>query len=502
MATGGPTNDPFSRADNVENQQFGSSTRMSVQIDGVRSRSQSPPRLTQSVHTGDRQEWRDRRQRGQSYDGKERVALASSRRDPAAAARPWDALLQAARQMREKSPDDAASDAGQSDSTTGTIDNGNEAQFRRVMKSMQTMAVNDSGFTPKPFKGALADTDNVEKWLDYFKTYVQFRGIQGPAKLQLFTLLLQDQAADWLRTIADDVTADFKALLAAFRQRFAPSELNRWKKATTLWTREQQPSESVDTYCTDIINLARAVKIKDNEQIKFAMIKGLRSDVKLHVLQSGAATVDDVVKAARVAEAAISASSTGTQVADLTAQLNELLRHLKSKTDVGTVDTPPSSRSSTPTRRVRFDDGQRRAEETVRQPRAEADRRAERRETDIYSSSDRLNRSPGEQRWRPDMRRQQQQPRQQNNYNARDQYQGQNYSWQSSAGQNQQQQCPQCARYFDGYHSCPAATRYCFRCGAIGHFRASCGYQFNSQNFRGQQCQNYNTRPSNFNSSH
>ena len=51
--------------------------------------------------------------------------------------------------------------------------------------------------------------------------------------------------------------------------------------------------ESVDTFVTDMRNMARIVPIRDEEQLRFAIVKGL------HVLQSAATTLDGVIKAAR-----------------------------------------------------------------------------------------------------------------------------------------------------------------------------------------------------------
>ena len=43
----------------------------------------------------------------------------------------------------------------------------------------------------------------------------------------------------------------------------------------------------------------------DKDQVRYAIIRGLLPRIRAHVLQSGAATLDDVITAARTAEAAI-----------------------------------------------------------------------------------------------------------------------------------------------------------------------------------------------------
>jgi len=71
-----------------------------------------------------------------------------------------------------------------------------EDRFKKVLWSLQTLAVNDKGFTPRPFTGSTTDIEKVERWLEHFKDYNEFRGIAGKAKIRLFRLLLEDQAAD------------------------------------------------------------------------------------------------------------------------------------------------------------------------------------------------------------------------------------------------------------------------------------------------------------------
>ena len=65
-----------------------------------------------------------------------------------------------------------------------------EAKFKRAFLVMQTTAITDSDFKPKQFSGNSADIDqDVDRWIEHFKTYVQFRGINGTMKLQLLKLL-------------------------------------------------------------------------------------------------------------------------------------------------------------------------------------------------------------------------------------------------------------------------------------------------------------------------
>lgn len=60
-------------------------------------------------------------------------------------------------------------------------------------------------------------------------------------------------------------------------------------------------------------------------------------------MQSGATTVDDVIKAAHVADAALAEAGSHTNVQELTAQVGELLQHLKkAPAATSVVTTPPA----------------------------------------------------------------------------------------------------------------------------------------------------------------
>ena len=100
--------------------------------------------------------------------------------------------------------------------------------------------------------------------------------------------------------------------------------------------------------CRRLRSTARVVPITDNTVLKFAIIRGLRPDIRLHVLQSSPTTIDDVLKAARVAETAIAASQPTSEVGELRKQIASLIEKLSSQPAVAAVNT------ADPPRRVTF----------------------------------------------------------------------------------------------------------------------------------------------------
>jgi len=92
-----------------------------------------------------------------------------------------------------------------------------------------------------------------------------------------------------------------------FKGRFqtAPrgTEILQWRRASELYKRVQGSSESVDDYITATRNLAKLLGII-GEQKRYAVQRGLRPKFLADVIRAQATTVDDAVKAARLAETA------------------------------------------------------------------------------------------------------------------------------------------------------------------------------------------------------
>jgi hypothetical protein len=123
--------------------------------------------------------------------------------------------------------------------------------------------------TPKAFGGSAAEIDNAERWLRYLNQYVQYRNLRDDEALTLFKLLLTDQAQDWLYALPDDQADSFHRLQEAFMSRYTPNPLQRYQKASHMWSRMQQDNESVDSYFTAIKFAANQIKLRDEQQLCF-----------------------------------------------------------------------------------------------------------------------------------------------------------------------------------------------------------------------------------------
>jgi len=134
----------------------------------------------------------------------------------------------------------------------------------------------------------------------------------------LRTVLLRDNACDWFDTLSDTQRSNWGDVRAAFMEQFQDSDLLRWKKASEMWNRHQAEDECVDAYITSMQKMAKAVNVQ-GDQLRYAIQRGLQPQLLAHVVQSQPTTVEDLIKAARVAEAAAKETTTGRVVAELAA---------------------------------------------------------------------------------------------------------------------------------------------------------------------------------------
>ena len=109
-------------------------------------------------------------------------------------------------------------------------------------------------------------------------------------------------------------------------------------------TRNQQSNESVESYITAIRTAANQIQFKDEQQLGYCIIRGLRPSLRLHVLQNDHDTLDKITHHARVAEvAAVGAADNDKAISDLTQSVTLLVEKLTSK-DAATFSStrPPT----------------------------------------------------------------------------------------------------------------------------------------------------------------
>jgi hypothetical protein len=181
--------------------------------------------------------------------------------------------------------------------------------MKSILSTFGKIAVNDATFTPRPFDGSSKDPTDVTRWIDRFEQYTAFRNIAGEERRQLFLLLMIGTEGDWIKTLPPEITNDYEKLLTEFKKRHALTPVDIWRKTIGLWSRFQGVNETCDDYISAMQLIANTINLPE-DQLCSAIIKGLRAEIQLFCLQSGATTLALIKAAARISEAAQEAQKT------------------------------------------------------------------------------------------------------------------------------------------------------------------------------------------------
>ena len=111
-------------------------------------------------------------------------------------------------------------------------------------------------------------------------------------KFAFFTLFYFYSAAVWYDSLPYAVRADWAQLQGAFRTRYMPAEFLKYQHASELFNCKQKDMV-VEDYCAHTQQLAKHVGA-DDIMLRFAILNGLRADLKSHVTRAQPATLKDL----------------------------------------------------------------------------------------------------------------------------------------------------------------------------------------------------------------
>jgi len=174
--------------------------------------------------------------------------------------------------------------------------------------------------------------------------------------------MLTDSAAVWIDSLSQDIRDDWDQLKTAFLARYTTPEFLKYKHANDLFNYKQE-SKSVDDYTTYMQKLALQIGAND-EILRFAVINGLRPEIKNHVTTQQPTSWTALVQAARVGEMCtpVTPTQSDPNVAVQIELMRDQLNQLAVEKRVALINGPSRSNSqsqshSSSERRVRFDDG-------------------------------------------------------------------------------------------------------------------------------------------------
>ena len=158
--------------------------------------------------------------------------------------------------------------------------------------------------TLSPFHGNSGERADDE-WLVWFTNYADAHGFNADKRRQTMPFFLKDHALTWYNSLTTPIKADFDQLTTAMKTRFNGSD--GLDSDMALLTLTQQPGESCSNYFT------RILKVTSNRQYPETLLtsialKGLNANLKTIVMPQALTTLEDLRKAAMLAEKTVSAT--------------------------------------------------------------------------------------------------------------------------------------------------------------------------------------------------
>lgn len=353
--------------------------------------------------------------------------------------------------------------------------------LRSQSVSQSNSGVSDSIVGPKTFSGSAVDREAAENWLNYFQRYVSFRRFSPEASLRLFKMLLRDAASDWLMTLDPIILNSLDALVEQFKITYFKSPQLKWLELGKLFKETQRTDERFDDYLIRVRKTGLRLNMTE-DMLHYAVINGLLPHIRTHVLSQGARTLDDTIKAARIAECSLTADPVTSLLMDsikanksiadrqhaamaaLTDQLQELTTQKRSEMEaemMNVVDhNRPIVRGNDDRQRGNYSGGYRNQPQLTPFPQQRQQYQPKQTPQRLQRANHIRHEQRGNRFDRPDNRSRMNNDRQ---YNR------------NSSNQDVRQPlpCSRCGRRH-GRDECPAQGVVCHRCQGVGHFSAVC----------------------------
>ncbi len=244
---------------------------------------------------------------------------------------------------------------------TEQLDNNLEVEIDEKLQSAKVKSNNQSHMpkkmslpqtlSPATFHGKPGE--NPSAWLKIFNSFCAYQDMDKDHKLNAFKILLRDTAAAWLDTVDSVTSLDWGKLEKAFSIRFGTPECLKWTKVVDLFDTPQSDSQTVREYIEQMIRDGKQHGVPDM-QIFQAVMKGLHPSCNGFIAHKDPKTLQELLDASDLAQAARRMNKPDTSVVAAIAELTSQVKLLSA--NQAEVMSAMQDRSRTPTRRVSFSD--------------------------------------------------------------------------------------------------------------------------------------------------
>jgi hypothetical protein len=155
-----------------------------------------------------------------------------------------------------------------------------------------------------PFHGNPGE--RADEWLVWFNNFADVHGHNADKRCKMLPFYLRDHAVAWFSSLQADTKGNYESLTAALKDRFNGSDGLDTNMA--LLSLQQQHGESCAHYFTRILKVTNGQSYSEDLLCSVA-IKGLSGQVKAIVMPQNVKTLEELRKAATLAERTIAATS-------------------------------------------------------------------------------------------------------------------------------------------------------------------------------------------------
>ena len=97
-----------------------------------------------------------------------------------------------------------------------------------------------------PMKFTSTSSEDEQLWWSSFQLYKNLKVITDPRTLVIFPLMLKDRVMTWYLGQPEVTKTDWAALQIAFKERYFPQEMNRYKQTSEVWSMKQKAGQSTN----------------------------------------------------------------------------------------------------------------------------------------------------------------------------------------------------------------------------------------------------------------
>lgn len=194
------------------------------------------------------------------------------------------------------------SDSAETDSTdTSTMQASIDNLVDQVKTLSQQPAPQAGGFSsylPPAFTGD--SQENISQFIQKLECFSTFMNYTEEKIKALLPILLTGRAAAWYASLPSTSTDTWAALKAALVTKYGPNSIG-FLQQSILLDRSQGPTETISAYANDIYQRLSLTGTQDPESWK-TFVKGLRPELKCHVLTRQPTSLDQAQQFALEAE--------------------------------------------------------------------------------------------------------------------------------------------------------------------------------------------------------